>query len=120
MRTTDKQLNSLIDRINELEKRPKETYSFDKKADRYKANVGNLHLESRAGLYGPYTKSVWLMSNEGGGVSYFFGGQDYYKPAELLAKLEGYISGLEQQIEKIEYLNSKRRNNHYDAYNKPY
>ncbi|MCP4394561.1 MAG: hypothetical protein GY804_09890 [Alphaproteobacteria bacterium] len=94
MRTTDKQLNDLIDRINELENRPLESYS--KKNGKYTANIGNLHLESRASLYGAYTKSVWVMETEGGGVGYFFREQDYYKPAELLAKLQGYISGLER------------------------
>jgi len=35
------------------------------------------------------------MSNEGGGVSYFFNSDRYYKPAELLAYLRGYLSGKE-------------------------
>ena len=100
MRTKDSQLIYLIDRINEIENRPKESYTTN--GNKCKANVGNLHLESRSSCYGAYTKSVWLMSNEGGGVSYFFGGQNYYKPAELLAKLEGYVSGLEAKKERAQ------------------
>jgi len=93
-RVKESYLRSLVNEINKLENRPLESYS--KKTDDlgrevYRANPRNLHLESRSSCYGAYSKTVFEMSNESGGVSYFFRGQEYYKPSELKAKLEAYL-----------------------------
>ena len=97
-RVKESQLRRLIDEINKLEGRPLESYS--KKIDNlgrevYRANPKNLHLECRSSCYGAYSKTVFEMSNEGGGVSYFFRGQEYYKPAELYHKLQAYLQAKE-------------------------
>jgi hypothetical protein len=96
-RVKESYLKSLVKEINELENRPVESYS--EKIDNlgrksYRANIGNLHLECRSSCYGAYSKTVLVMSNEAGGVSYFFGGQEYYKPSELKMKLEAYLQAI--------------------------
>ena len=93
-RVKDSQLRELVNEINLLENRPTESYS--KKIDEfgrevYRANPKNLHLESRSSCYGSYTKTVFEMSNEGGGVSYFFKSQEYFKPNELKQALKSYL-----------------------------
>ncbi len=93
-RVKESYLRSLVNEINILENRPTESYSeyVDNNGNkRFKANIKNLHLENRSSCYGAYSKTVLEMSSEGGGVSYFFRGQEYYKPSELKAKLEAYL-----------------------------
>lgn len=96
MRTTDKELKGLINRINELEERPLQPYSKGKDG-KLQANVGNLYLSRLRGWSAKRTVTVLEIANEHGGANQKFSKNRYYTPAELYVFLEGYLSCLENK-----------------------
>lgn len=87
-RISKRDLERLVERINQLTKSPLTSYT-KKKSGRYKANVGNYRLD---GAYGGWT--LHRMDNEFGGV------QDvlrcgHVSKRELYYQLHAFISGLE-------------------------
>lgn len=88
-RITEKQLEYLVSRINELTDSPKEPWN--RTGDKFKANIGNYHLSYAYG-------GVCLMRhvNEGGGVNCPL--VSYHEPKrDLYNRLTAFISGLENE-----------------------
>lgn len=102
-RVTDKQLKTLVGEINKLENRPLESYSIitENGKEVYRANLKNLHLSKRSSCYGAYSATIFEMSNVGGGVSYFFKYQEYFKPSELYLVLRAYLRGIRDENGKL-------------------
>jgi hypothetical protein len=91
--TIRKQLESLVTRLNELEKRPLETFRVEN--GKTIANVKNLFLEKRYGGGNPYIYRVNEVGNERGGEN-SFSGHTHMKSAEMKAFLEGYLKAIEK------------------------
>lgn len=87
MRVKIKDLEYLVDRLNDLTGSPKTTWSRGKDG-KLTANIGNYHL---SGAYGGWC--VHRMMNEGGGVltPITYG---YLPKAELYQLIQSYIRGL--------------------------
>lgn len=83
-RITQKDLESLVERINELTNSPLKPYDHET----HKSNVGNYHLSY---AYGGV--NLHRMVNNGGGVETPLGG-GYHTKRELYVKLRAFISGL--------------------------
>lgn len=87
MRTTRKQLEHLVFRINRELGRPVDPYTNGK------ANIGNVHLDVMNPGDGT-TYALEVMGNENGGVSRpFFEGR--LKAGEMYALLTGILAGIE-------------------------
>jgi hypothetical protein len=92
-RITDKHLEHLVDRINEVTGSPRAAYTKDANGN-YKANIGNYHLSH---AYGGVC--LHRMHNEGGGVTtpLVYG---HVPKRELYNALRAYLTGLEQRKEQ--------------------
>lgn len=88
-RITEKDLQSLVDRLNEITGNKKEQYTKDETTGRYVGNIGNYHLSF---AYGGVT--LHQMFNEGGGITTPLGG-GYFTKRELYYKLHAFISGIQ-------------------------
>lgn len=86
-RVTQKQLESLVDYINEITGQPKTSYSKDDNG-RYRANIGNYHID---GAYGGV--NLHQIVTDGGGVTEPLGG-GYWSKRELYYKLHAFIRGI--------------------------
>jgi hypothetical protein len=89
-RITQKMLERLVDRINQITGQPETSYTKDKDG-RYRANVGNYHLDY---AYGGV--ALEQMSTDGGGVHSVFGCGHVTK-RELYNRLHAFINGLEAE-----------------------
>jgi len=89
MRTTEKELQSLVQWLNKITNSP---------TDENGNQIGNYHL---AFAYGGVT--LHRIVNSGGGVSTPLGG-GYFTKRELAAKLRSFIAGIEYGIEYGENL----------------
>ena len=90
--TTQKDLEAVIRRINIAAGAPLEPYSVVVQEDgtkKYKANVGNYHLDR---AYGGY--QLQRMYNASGGVTEPLGG-GYVSKRELFGRLHAYLMGMQ-------------------------
>lgn len=85
-RVTEKQLQAVVDRINDMTNSPKESYSLNGQG-RHTAQIGNYHLSF---AYGGV--SLHRMVNEGGGVSDVFS-SGHMPKRELLELMHAFITG---------------------------
>ncbi len=92
-RVTNKQLQALVDRINELTGSPMEPWSRQPDG-KYKANIGNYHI---SGAYGGVC--LHRMMNDGGGVTTPLS-YGHIPKRELFEQLRAYVAGLEARKEK--------------------
>jgi hypothetical protein len=92
-RITEKQLESLVQWINELTNSPATSYT--RTDDKLTANIGNYHL-----YYAYGGVNLHRMSNEGGGVSTPLGGGTRTK-RELFNQLHAFINGIQTNREAI-------------------
>ena len=88
-RITQKQLQYLVDRINELTGNPMTPWT--KTETGTKANIGNYHL---SGAYGGY--SLERMYTDGGGVTTPLN-TGHIQKRELYGHLRAFIAGLESK-----------------------
>lgn len=85
------QLESLVARINIMTRSPMTSYT--KQPDgKFKANIGNYHLD---GAYGGY--ALHRMHNDGGGVEDILG-VGHVPKRELYNMLHSFIRGLEIEV----------------------
>jgi len=89
-RVTEKQLESVVHRINIITNSPQTTYTRSITGN-YKANIGNYHLDH---AYGGV--ALHRMHSDGGGVEDIFGG--HYSKRELLNRMFAFIKGIEVQL----------------------
>lgn len=87
-RITLANLEAVVRRINIMTKSPLEPYTKGKNG-KYKANIGNYHLD---GAYGGY--ALHRMDSEGGGVQDVLRVGHVSKP-DLYYQLHSFIAGLE-------------------------
>jgi hypothetical protein len=87
-RTTQKELESLVEWLNKITNKPTKPYMQNENGD-YKAQIGNYHLSY---AYGGVT--LHQMVSDGGGVTTPLGG-GYFTKRELAAKLRAFIAGIE-------------------------
>ena len=88
MRTTIKQLERKIERLNNITGSPQAQYS--KKEDgRFTANVGNFHLSEDYGK-----KTLHRMYNEAGGISDVFGRGHSFSSGELADMIDALTTGI--------------------------
>jgi hypothetical protein len=92
MRVTEKQLQSIVDRINDITGSPTETYVKDS-SGKFTAQIGNYHL---SGAYGGW--QLQRIVSEGGGVSTITSG--FVSKRELAELMWSYIRGLEDSKER--------------------
>jgi hypothetical protein len=92
-RITEKQLESLVQWINELTNSPATSYT--RTDDKLTANIGNYHLYF---AYGGV--NLHRMTNTGGGVSTPLGGGTRTK-RELFNQLHAFINGIQTNREAI-------------------
>ena len=87
-RITDKQLQALVDRLNEITGSPKESWTRGANK-KLRANIGNYYI---SGAYGGVC--LHRMMNDGGGVTtpLTYG---HVPKRELFNQLRAYIAGLE-------------------------
>jgi len=85
----EKQLQSIVDRINTVTKSP--ATSWTRNGDKYTANIGNYHLSF---AYGGV--ELDRMVNVGGGVTCPLGSGHVTK-RELANRLYAFLAGLEQK-----------------------
>jgi hypothetical protein len=90
-RITDKQLQYLVDRINELTGSPMVPWTSRGEGKGIRANIGNYHL---SGAYGGVC--LHRMMNEGGGVNTPLG-LGHVPKRELYNQLRAYVAGLEER-----------------------
>ena len=86
-RITEKMLEMLVKRINQITGNPESSYTQDKDGE-YTANPGNYHL---SGAYGGV--ALHQMANEGGGVHDIFGG--HMPKRELFERMHAFIKGIQ-------------------------
>ena len=86
-RITEKDLQYLVSRMNEITGQPAEQYTQDE-AGKFRSNIGNYHLSF---AYGGVT--LHQMVNDGGGVTTPLGG-GYFTKRELAVKLGAFIAGI--------------------------
>ena len=90
IRITNKDLERLIDRLNEVTGSPKQPYIYDETKKRSIAQVGNFHL---SGAYGGVC--CHRIRNEGGGVTIPHGLPSYHvTKKELYNALHSFLGGL--------------------------
>jgi len=87
MRVTEKQLQGVVDRINEATKSPMTSYTKTK-AGKFSANIGNFHLDF---AYGGV--ALHRMQSKGGGIEDIFGG--HYPKRELFNRCWAYLDGIQ-------------------------
>ena len=91
-RVTEKELESLVEWLNEITGQPKEQYTKDE-AGNYKSNIGNYHLSF---AYGGV--ALHRMVNDGGGVTEpLYTG--HVSKRELAERLYAYIYGIQAGLE---------------------
>jgi len=86
-RITDKILNNLADRINEVTKNPITSYTKYKNG-KMKSNVGNYYIDW---AYGGV--ALYQMTNEVGGVADVFG-SGYTTKRDLYNRLRAFLEGM--------------------------
>lgn len=91
-RITDKQLESVVERLNRITNSPLSTYVKDN-SGKYIAQIGNYHLSH---AYGGVT--LHRMHSEGGGVTTPLG-CGYTTKRDLYNQLHAFIKGIESQME---------------------
>lgn len=91
-RTTQKDLQAVVDRINRITNSP--LIPWKRENNRNVAQIGNYHLD---GAYGGY--DLHRMQNEGGGCESLFHG--HYSKRELYNRMQSFIKGLEVSIEGV-------------------
>lgn len=89
MRITEKQLEAIVQRINQTTKSPMETYT-KLKTGKFKAHIGNYHLSY---AYGGV--SLHRMHNSGGGVEDVFGCGHITK-RDLANRMWAFLKGIEK------------------------
>ena len=89
-RITEKNLEHLVERINILTKNPIKPYTMQKNG-KYKANVGNHHLDW---AYGGVQLNI--MCNESGGVSHVIY-TGFTTKRNLYDQISAFIQGLEHK-----------------------
>lgn len=89
MRVTEKQLQAIVDRINDLTGSPMTSYTVNKQG-KYTANIGNYHLSDAYG--------EWQLQRKGGGVEAITSG--FVSKRELANLMWQYIAGIEVNREK--------------------
>ena len=89
-RVTEKQLEAIVRRINQITDSPEESYTKDS-AGQYQSNIGNYHLDH---AYGGV--SLHRMVNESGGVNNVLG-CGHIPKSELADLMYAYIRGLEDR-----------------------
>ena len=87
MRITDKHLDGMVNRLNELTGNPDTSYT--KIDGKLKANIGNYHV---SGAYGGV--ELHQMMNEGGGVN-VISRNGYGTKRQLYDFLTAFIAGIE-------------------------
>ena len=87
MTYTTKDLEKLVERLNNLTGNPATPYTKDEN-EKFKANIGNYHLD---GAYGGY--ALHQMCSVGGGVNEIFGG--HMPKRELFGKIQAMLIGIE-------------------------
>lgn len=87
MRTTQKDLENVVTRINRIAGTPA-TYSDKQPDGKFKANIGHYHLD---GAYGGWKLSQVV--NEGGGIRNITHG--YAPKSVLYDQMQAFLSGLE-------------------------
>lgn len=90
-RITDKNLQAVVDRINQITGNPMQPYVKDD-SGQYHAQIGNYHL---SGAYGG--KSLHRMVGAGGGITDVFG-CGHVPKRELYNRMHAFIRGLELKI----------------------
>lgn len=90
-RITEKQLQTVVDRLNRITGSPLEPYA--KTGDKYAAQIGCYHLSH---AYGGVC--LHRMYNEGGGVTSPLS-TGHITKRELMGLLHAYINGIESQQE---------------------
>jgi hypothetical protein len=85
-RITEKQLRGLIDYLNKITGQPLTSYT--KVGEKFKANIGNYHLEC---AYSGY--QLVQMVNESGGIRTITGG--FCPKRELYYEIRAYIDGIQ-------------------------
>lgn len=88
MRITKKDLEILVNTINELTNSPLESYSKNKQG-KYTSNIGNFHL---SGAYGGW--QLQRICNASGGVTTITSG--FVPKRELYQLLHAYIDGIKK------------------------
>lgn len=88
-RVTEKELNNIIRRINQMTGNPETPWTPKAKGHGMTANIGNYHL---SGAYGGV--SLHQMMNEGGGIHDVFR-CGHVPKRELRDRLEAFIAGLD-------------------------
>ena len=83
-RISEKQLNAVVKRINEVTDSPEAAYTNNGRG-KLKANVGNYHLEFAYGRVG-----LARMVNESGGVTMIFNGGT---KRELFDQMHAFLTG---------------------------
>lgn len=86
-RITDKHLDILVERINEVTKNPATSWTKYKNG-KIKANIGNYHI---SGAYGGV--ALHQMMNEGGGVDDIFN-SGFMTKRDLYNRLRAFLEGL--------------------------
>lgn len=86
-RTTEKQLQAIVSRINRMTGSPESAYT--EVGDKFRANIGNFHLSH---CYGGV--SLHRMTNESGGVSDVLG-CGHISKRELAERMYAFIRGYE-------------------------
>ena len=87
-RITNKDLEYLVNRINEVTNSPKESYTKNETTGRYQSNVGNYNIY---GAYGGV--SLHRIVNESGGIKDVFSCGCVPK-RELYNRMQSFLSGL--------------------------
>lgn len=86
MRITERDLESVVARINKMTGSPATPYTRDENG-KFTANVGNFHLDA---AYGGW--ALHRMETTGGGVEVILSG--YVPKRELYEKMQAFLSGL--------------------------
>lgn len=100
MRTTDKRLDAIVERINRMTDSPPTSWTRDKD-NKFTSNVGNYHINS---AYGGV--ALYRMATEGGGASDVFR-KGHMSKRQLDELMCAFIDGIELVKQGFELVKKK-------------